>query len=78
MEKWFCGCEFVSARNAAPCSSSARIVIADSVIAAAPAAIKPAGASGAAPIAGINRVPKDDSIIATVRSSTENAARNGA
>jgi hypothetical protein len=44
----------------------------------APAAIRPVGISDAARIAGINRVLKDGSIIATGKGNTENAARNGA
>jgi len=53
-------------------------VIADSAIAASPAAIKPGAVTGAAPTGGINRVRKDGSIIATGSGNTAAVGRKRA
>jgi len=75
MAKWFCGNGFAWAVNAVPFSFSAPTVIADSAIAAWPAAIKPGCTSDAVPIADTNRVWKDASIIVTGSGNTVSAKR---
>ena len=59
MAKWFCGNGFAWAADAARFFFSVPTVIAGSAIAAWPAATKPGSVSGAAPIAGTNKVRKD-------------------
>ena len=78
MAKWFSGNDFACLWNAAPSFFFVRTVIADSAIAAPPAAIKPGSVSGAAPIAGTNRVRKDGSIIVTGSGNTVSAGRKRA
>ena len=74
MAKRFCDNGFASAAIAAPCSSSADIVTADTVIAVHAVAPTPVLDSGATRIAGTNRAPKVGSIIATASDSTGHGA----
>ncbi len=78
MAKWFSGYGFAWAADVTRCSFCVRAAIADSAIAARPAAIKPGSASGAAPIVGTNRVRKDGSIIVTGSGNTGSAERESA
>ena len=63
--KWFSGCEVVWAANAARSFFSVPTVIADTVIAAWPAATKFGSVNGVAPIAATSKVRKDGSITET-------------
>ncbi len=65
MAKRYSGNEFVSVTIVTPCSSSARTVIADSVIAASNAVRTPVSANGGAPTTAIRGAPKDALITAT-------------
>jgi hypothetical protein len=73
MAKWFSFCAFARMANAAPCSSSVRIVIADNAIAAPLADIAPGSTSTGKPTAAINRVRKAGSIIASGNGNTVSA-----
>ncbi len=72
MEKCFSGREFVAAGDARRCSGFARTAIADSAIAARPAAPKLGAGNAARPIAATSGVWRADSITATgnVRTGT--------
>jgi hypothetical protein len=77
MTKQFSSIEFVSVRNATPCSSFARTAIADTAIAALHAAIKPGANSGSGPTNDTKRARKGGSIIVTASVSTgADAAKN--
>ena len=78
MEKWFSGREFVAARDANRRSGFVRTAIADSAIAASPAANRPGSISGVAPIADTNTARKDETIIVTGRASTGGAGHKRA
>jgi hypothetical protein len=73
MAKQFFDNGFVWVETATPCSSSARIVIADTAIAVSLAASPPGADSDAALTAGTSRARKEDSITATGSGSTANA-----
>jgi len=68
--KQFSGSEFVWAKSVTRFSSSARTVIADTVIAALGAASKPASVSGDVPTGGTSRARRDGWTIATGNEST--------
>jgi hypothetical protein len=70
MAKRYSGNVFASVTSATQCSSSARIAIAGSAIAAPNAVSKPASSSDGAPTAAISGVRKDGSIIVTVSAIT--------
>ncbi len=78
MAKWFSGNGFAWAVPAVRSFFSVPAVIAASATAAALAAIKPGSVSGAAPIAGTNRVRKDGSTIVTGSGNTVSAGRKRA
>ena len=73
MAKSFCGNVFAWAQSVTRFSSSARTVIADTVIAARSVASKPASVSGGAPTDGTSKAWKDGWITATGNESTVNA-----
>ena len=73
MEKWFSGSAFAAARDARRCSGFAHIVIADSAIAARPAAPKPGAGSTGRPTAAISRVPKAGSTTGIDSNTTASA-----
>ena len=76
MAKRFCGNDFALVKVAKGCSSSARIVTADTATAAPHAANRPVSSSGGAPTGATNRVAKGDSIIVTASVNTGAAAVN--
>ena len=78
MEKWFCGREFVAARDARRCSGFVRTATADRAIAVRLAAAKPGANNTARPTAAISRVGKAGSIIGTGKVRTGNATRRSA
>jgi hypothetical protein len=78
MAKWFCGREFVAARDARQRSGFARTAIADSAIAVRLAAAKPGAGNTVLPTAATSGVRRVGSIIGTGNVSTVGVTRQPA
>jgi hypothetical protein len=78
MEKWFCGREFVAARDARRCSGFVHTATADRAIAVRLAAAKPGADNTALPTTATSGVGKAGSIIGTGNVRTGNATHRSA